>query len=491
MATYGQEIQIGPFFSGGLLCLLKVYHYASGTTNLLNVYTDREKTTTALQPAVSDANGIVSFFADGLYKFRIDVATNGVTYSTLYTYDKWAVVDQSSTLSGKGVAIASASTLTLGTDGDFFHVTGTVTTTAISGSQNAVTLVADAAWPLTYSGNLLLLGGVNRTLEIGSVITLINESAGVWREVGQSTTHNPLYDTKGDLLVATAADTPAKLVVGTNGAILMARSAATTGLAYVYPFDKYITRLGWINDVTDPTNDIDINPGGCMDATGVYWMQITSSLVKQSDVIWAVGGTPATPAGALDTGAVGNNDYYIWLIARSDTGVVDALYSLSSTAPTMPANYDFKRLVGWFKRVGGTIVAFTTYETEGGGIELLWTVPTLDVNLANTLTTARRTDAMKVPLNVSTTAIINVNLTDAAAAYYYAWIGCPDQADAAPSLTAAPLANYFGDSINSDFGAQMMRIRTSAAGLVAARASVATIDLYAVVTLGFIWARRT
>ena len=31
--------------------------------------------------------------------------------------------------------------------------------------------------------------------------------------------------------------------------------------------------------------------------------------------------------------------YHVWLIKRADTGVVDALFSLSATAPTMPANY--------------------------------------------------------------------------------------------------------------------------------------------------------
>jgi hypothetical protein len=41
--------------------------------------------------------------------------------------------------------------------------------------------------------------------------------------------------------------------------------------------------------------------------------------------------------------------YYVWLIRRSDTGVVDALFSESATAPTMPTNYDHKRLIGAVK----------------------------------------------------------------------------------------------------------------------------------------------
>lgn len=245
----------------------------------------------------------------------------------------------------------------------------------------------------------------------------------------------------------------------------------------------YISGLTYSNNVGDATNDLDIAVGEAADGSNLRVIKLASALTKQSDAAWAVG----TNAGGLDTGAVGNSDYYIWLIQRSDTGVVDVLYSLSSTAPTMPANYDFKRLIGWFKRVGATIVAFHTYEAEGGGLEMNWDVPTLDVNLANTLTTARRTDAVKVPLNFSTTANLNVVVSDAGGAVIN--ICCPDQTDAAPSTTVAPLSNL-SITVGGQVFNSLMVIRTSAAGLIAARATAATIDLYAVSTIGFRWARK-
>jgi hypothetical protein len=43
---------------------------------------------------------------------------------------------------------------------------------------------------------------------------------------------NTLFDAKGDLLVATSADTPGKLTVGTNGHFLKADSSTATGLAW-------------------------------------------------------------------------------------------------------------------------------------------------------------------------------------------------------------------------------------------------------------------
>ena len=239
----------------------------------------------------------------------------------------------------------------------------------------------------------------------------------------------------------------------------------------------------YANGAVDAVNDIDIAAGGAMDSTNAYWIE-GAALTKQLDAAWAVG----TNAGGLDTGSIGNSDYYIHAIARPDTGVVDYLFSLSATAPTMPTSYTFRRLIGWFRRLAAVNVLFDTYQTEGGGIEMNWRAPTLDINLANTLTTSRRTDALPVPLNFSVEAHITVSMTDAASAFL-AWICCPDQTDAAPSGNVAPLANYSMQVVGATFTNQLF-IRTSATGTIAARATIATVDLYAVSTMGFRWSRR-
>jgi hypothetical protein len=46
---------------------------------------------------------------------------------------------------------------------------------------------------------------------------------------------NAIMDAKGDLIGATAADTPARLAVGANGTVLTADSTAATGLAWATP----------------------------------------------------------------------------------------------------------------------------------------------------------------------------------------------------------------------------------------------------------------
>ena len=249
-----------------------------------------------------------------------------------------------------------------------------------------------------------------------------------------------ILDAKGDIIVATAADTAARLSIGAAGTIPMARSAETTGIAYVAAINKAVHCLVQSNDVGDTANDVNITAGGAIDSTGAYWITLGAEITKRIDAAWAVG----DDQGGLDgtESVAGTPDvstwYYVWLIARSDTGVVDVLFSESATAPTMPTNYDFRRLIGAvLNNSSGDVDQFTAYEVEGGGLEVLWTTPVLDIDLSNTLTTSRRTDAIRVPLSFSTIGHINYTLTDAAA-LYRVWIYCPDQADSAPSGSAAP-----------------------------------------------------
>ena len=80
---------------------------------------------------------------------------------------------------------------------------------------------------------------------------------------------NTLFDAKGDILVGTAADTPGKITVGSNGQYLKANSATATGLEWAsvdaLPSQtsntgKYLTTDGttasWASVTTDPTADI-------------------------------------------------------------------------------------------------------------------------------------------------------------------------------------------------------------------------------------------
>lgn len=104
-----------------------------------------------------------------------------------------------------------------------------------------------------------------------------------------------------------------------------------------------------------PTTDINIAVGKCRSSDDSYDLNLASLLTKQLNVAWA----PGTNAGGLDTGAVANGTYHVFVIARTDTNAVDGLFSLSATSPTMPAGYTVKRRIGSILREAGAIVAFT------------------------------------------------------------------------------------------------------------------------------------
>ena len=233
---------------------------------------------------------------------------------------------------------------------------------------------------------------------------------------------------------------------------------------------------------------VSVSTGVTVNSSGTHNLILNSPLTKVINSSWSVS---SNGGGLLDAGAISTNIWYYGHAFKSTTsGWVDVGFSSSDTAPTLPTGYTVKsnRPVAAVYEVTNTTVAHTAYETEGGGIELLWSVPTLDINLASTLTTSRRTDVVKTPTSFSTIAHLNVVISDAAAAQA-AWICCPDQTDAAPSITVAPLNNNALQTVSVTAGAEM-RVRTSAAGLIAARSTLATCDLYAVATQGFNWSRR-
>ncbi len=147
------------------------------------------------------------------------------------------------------------------------------------------------------------------------------------------------------------------------------------------------------NNGADAAHDIDFSAGGCFDSLLTEPMVLASILVKQIDAVWAVG----TNAGGIDTGAVAASTLYaVWLIKRTDTGVVDALFSLSFTAPTMPGSYDKKRLIGFVVTDGSSnILAFTQ---SGDYFRLMGDV-VQDVNDATMTNNVFETGTLSVPPN--------------------------------------------------------------------------------------------
>jgi hypothetical protein len=106
--------------------------------------------------------------------------------------------------------------------------------------DNGVTLSYIPGKEQVYLNGVLLVRTTDYTASNGTSITsLAALTAGDILEIITFTAFdlataisNTLFDAKGDILVATAADTPGKLTVGTNGQYLQADSSTATGLKW-------------------------------------------------------------------------------------------------------------------------------------------------------------------------------------------------------------------------------------------------------------------
>lgn len=227
------------------------------------------------------------------------------------------------------------------------------------------------------------------------------------------------------------------------------------------------------NNVTDAANDIDIASGLAADASDGSLMTLASALTKRLDAAWAVG----TNQGGLDTGSKANSTwYYVWCIKRTDTGVVDVLFSTSATAPTMPSGYTLKRrLPGAVRTDGsGSIRAFMQR-----GKEFHYKTPVADAAAA-TLNTTRTLLTVTVPPGM--TGRFRV-LAYSASGAIDAMVHPTYETDAGPLYNGSPGILLSSPSTNRGSSAEYF-IPTDASSQIALRASAAS--TYTCVTASFI-----
>ena len=198
--------------------------------------------------------------------------------------------------------------------------------------------------------------------------------------------------------ISAAGSTPALLdtLVGVTSANADRRSPYTSVMG---PVRGWISGLTLSNDGTTPNTIIDI-AAGCATSDDFSNFMSTAGINKSINSTWAVG----TGNGGLDTGTVAASTWYhVFLIMRTDTGVVDALISTSASSPTMPANYGEKRRIGSIRTDASKhIIPFTQF-----GDEFLWKTVTLDANF--TASSASQTlNTLTVPTGVQVFALLNL-----------------------------------------------------------------------------------
>lgn len=199
------------------------------------------------------------------------------------------------------------------------------------------------------------------------------------------------------------------------------------------------------------TGTMGIAAGSANDSTNSRLMQLLSAYTKTT-ASWAVG----TGNGGLDTGAIANSTWYHWfLIERTDTGVVDVIFSLSPSSPTLPTNYTLSRRIGSAKTDGSAHwVAFL----QDGDTFLLTTMVN-DANAAIT-TSASLITLASVPSGIKVYAQYRASYTITAASAAIL-LTSPDETDQSPNTNGPASLLNANNSSQGSAGEFTTRVNTS------------------------------
>jgi hypothetical protein len=221
----------------------------------------------------------------------------------------------------------------------------------IDGLSTSLSAKADLAGP-TFTGTVTLPS----TTSIGDVssteLSYLNNVTSAIQTQLDGKVDESLFDTKGDILVASADNTPAKLAAGTNGYLLTANSAAANGVEWAAApvslptqtdnSGKYLTTDGttasWgtlVVPITTGTSTVSANTATTIDTTALsaftsieYMVSLkqgskirTSKVVVQTDgtsvdmTEFAITETGGTIAGVVVSVAVSSTNAVLQLTA--------------------------------------------------------------------------------------------------------------------------------------------------------------------------------
>jgi hypothetical protein len=237
------------------------------------------------------------------------------------------------------------------------------------------------------------------------------------------------------------------------------------------------------NNATDATNDIDIAVGealsdDALDANREF-MELLSGLTKQLDATWAVG----TNAGMRDStnDLTGAKTFHVFLIKRTDTGVVD-VFASTSLSPVLPNDYTKKRRIGSILWSGSTIRGFT----QDGDEFLFKTV--VDEGVVANPGTAAVLRTLTVPTGIKVRALVALGL-DTGSIDNTVYVSSPDVDDqAAVFVGGAGVLGIVGTQAATTDEDTMgwVVVRTNTSGQIRTRhsASSASVD-FQWMTLGW------
>ena len=308
------------------------------TSPVINTPTGITKTDIGLANVdnTSDANKPVSSAGQTALDLKANLAgptfTGTVNAAALILSGDLTVNGTTTTVNSTTVNVSNAFVFE-GTTADAFETTLTVTdptadrTITLPDSTGTVALTSDItvtpSSTNTLTNKTLTSPKINEDVAVTATATELNYVDGVTSAIQtqlDGKVDESLFDAKGDILVASADNTPAKLGVGTNGYILTANSAAANGVEWATApvslpsqtgnSGKYLTTDGstasWgtVSSYSAPTlGSTSIASGSTV--TNIAGLTINSTTIPTSATLLTSGGALGTPSSGTLTNATG------------------------------------------------------------------------------------------------------------------------------------------------------------------------------------------
>lgn len=219
---------------------------------------------------------------------------------------------------------------------------------------------------------------------------------------------------------------------------------------------------------TSTTASLTISSGFASDKTRVAGL-------GGSGFSWSVTNGNAANGYAGGTTLPNSSTIHFYVMATSSDTTWSASFASTSITPTLPGSYVYyRRIFSLLTNGSGALINVATNEINGGGLMSYFsTAGSLDVNVSN-LGTTRTLYTLSVPSGVKVLPMIRCR--DGGPNPSVISITSPDEADAAPNPSTAPLADAFNHGDTQQGTA--VNVLTNTSAQVYARSDTANTTLF-------------